>query len=121
MHIHIHIHVYLYTHIYANLFPASFGVCRLLFDIQLLYISSKQCKASRIYTYIHVHIYSYLSYKYNSLFSVSFGICRSLLDMHLSYFGSERCEASRHVYTYLCTFAKEPYKRDDILQKRPMI
>jgi len=76
-----------------------------------------------IYAYIHTYIYTYIQRPicWGKIKRPTFPIYRSFFHIPFSYtwahayVGRVRCGLCEH------TFAKEPYKRDHVLQKRPTI
>ena len=81
-----------------------------------------------IYVYIHVHIYMYVCiflYPCSYIFVFAYLYARGYCKFEYSYLYLHECLYS---YSYLhsyaikeqVSFAEEPYKRDHILQKRPI-
>ena len=106
MYIYINIYVYIWKHIYIYTHECicahPSGVCCWRWYIYThIYAYRHKYTYGYIYTYIHMYVYVLINWLHASS---AMGWLRAV--------GSIKLQVS---------FAKEPYKRDDILQKRPII
>jgi len=82
-----------------------------------IYIFIHMCMHT--YIYIHTHLYIYAHRRLLLLLSIYLiDSYHSIMSFFFSDMGWLRLVGSLKVKVF---FAKEPYKRDDILQKRPII
>ena len=81
------------------------------------------CIYTYVYLYTHMYIYMYIQmYTYTQICTY----CQQLTLLVMSeesarYKSVHICVYGVALVTLYVSFAKEPYKRDDILQKRPII
>ena len=126
MHTYLYLYIYIYTHMYICMY-----ICIFIYIFIYIYMC----------IYIHTHIYTYTTYilihaqiftnheAHMSVYLYGSGrqleISMRIIHFHVSlsifahlHKGWLRLVGSIKLYV---SFAKEPYKRDDILQKRPTI
>jgi len=115
--IYIHTQICIYIYIYTYIYIHKIYTHKICINISTIYILIYMYIHTYIYiwcihTYIHIHIYMYklLHTFMHSFFPTARVSCNIMGWLRLV--GSIKLQVS---------FAQEPYKRDDILQKRPVI
>ena len=102
MYIHIFLYIFLYIYLYIYIYHVFRDTCR---EIQIIHIlvHADVCQHLRTYTCTTVHSSKPAQH----------------VDAHtIVHYGVATISSSLKLYV---SFAKEPYKRDYILQKRPII
>jgi len=106
---YIYIYIYIYAYIYVNAFaPAIIHIYTYVCIYTYIYTSIS------IYLYVFVYIYIYCPF-------VPEGFHTYEISVSLLAIACANGQSHGTVGTHNVSFAKESYKRDDILQKRPII
>ena len=102
----IYIYIYMYIHAYICIY--IFKNIHTYLYMYVYYIYIHTC----MYKYIHTYIYMYIQYVNKYMYMHTY--------IHLVYVGMGWLRLVGSLKLQV-SFAKEPYKRDCILQKRPII
>ena len=112
LYIHIYVCLYNYVYIYARVYVYMYVYINInMYKCVCMYI----CNCIRIYTHTYIYRYIYIQNEFLLTFLVTKDSVGFLLGRVLwGGFGQRSIKLK-------VSFAKEPYKTDDILQKRPVI
>ena len=121
IYIYIHECMYIYTHIHINTHHRDWHYCDNIIEPNTL-CSDFKTKATGLLSLSPSPVHAF-SRKHTLLHTFSHYLIRSFfLARYHDFRTKARCSLSHtHTLNLQVSFAKEPYKRDDILQKRPII